>query len=318
MVTIEIRKDYLLNRWSILAPERKKRPKEFKQQTEKREASCVFCPGNEKLTPDEIGRIEKNGRWVIRWFTNKFPAVVYEGNPAIRSTEKFFTYADAMGIHEMVIETPAHDETLADLSPTMMSELLKVYAERITTLSKKPGIHYVLVFKNWGMEAGASLVHSHTQIIAYNKVPSLVEEEVAAAKRHGSCPYCAILQKEKKGKRRIVENESFVSFAPYASRFNYEAWLFPKAHIRSITEMHESQRKDLAAMLKQLLLKLKKLDMPYNFYLHEAPAGKDLHWHLELCPRRAIWAGFEFGSGETIISVSPESAAAFYRGETEE
>jgi len=309
LVKIELRKDYILDRWVIIASERKKRPKEFKKIKAKKEGICYFCPGNENLTPKETGRIEKNEKWIIRWFPNKFPAVSHEGIPAIRSANKYFTYADAFGIHEVIVETPDHD------SEDHITEVLKVYANRITELSKTDGTKYVIVFKNEGMEAGTSLIHSHTQVMAYNKIPVLVEEEVNASRGYGGCPYCEILNIEKNSDRRVFENDNFVSFTPYASRFNYEIWIFPKEHIKNITEMNETKLNDLASMLKNILLKLKEINLSYNFFLHYAPEGKDLHFHIEICPRLATWAGFELATNATINSVSPEDAAKFYRGE---
>ena len=315
MVKIELRKDYILDRWVIIASERKKRPKEFKKTKAKKEGICYFCPGNENLTPKETGRIEKNGKWIIRWFPNKFPAVSHEGSPAIRSANKYFTYSDAFGIHEIIVETPDHNKQLVDLTEDHIKEVLKVYASRITELSKTDGTKYVIIFKNEGMEAGPSLVHSHTQVVAYNKIPSLVKDEINAAKTYGTCPYCEIINIEKKSDRRVFENDNFVSFTPYASRFNYEIWVFPKEHIKNITEMNENKLLDLASMLKKILVKLKEINISYNFFLHYAPEGKDLHFHIEICPRLATWAGFELATNATINSVSPESAAKFYRGE---
>ena len=312
---MELRKDYILDRWVIIASERKKRPKEFKKIKSKKEGICYFCPGNEDLTPEETGRIERNNKWIIRWFPNKFPAVSHEGNPEIKCANEYFTYADAFGIHEIIVETPDHDKQLADLTEEHIKEVLKVYANRIRELSKIDSTKYVLIFKNEGMEAGTSLIHSHTQVMAYNKVPKLVEDEVNASRTYRTCPHCEIINIEKKSYRRVFENNSFVSFTPYASRFNYEIWIFPKDHIRNITEMNEKKLLDLASMLKKILLKLKKINLPYNFFLHYAPEGKELHFHIEICPRLATWAGFELATNATINSVSPEDAAKFYRGE---
>jgi len=315
LVKIELRKDYILDRWVIIASERKKRPREFKKNKAKKEGICYFCPGNEDLTPKETGRIEKNNKWIIRWFPNKFPAVSHEGNPEIKCANEYFTYADAFGIHEIIVETPDHNKQLADLTEEHIKEVLKVYANRVRELSKIDSTKYVLIFKNEGMEAGTSLIHSHTQLMTYNKIPKLVEDEVNASRTYRTCPYCEIINIEKNSYRRVFENNSFVSFTPYASRFNYEIWIFPKEHIKNITEMNEKKLLDLASMLKKILLKLKKINLPYNFFLHYAPEGKDLHFHIEICPRLATWAGFELATNATINSVSPEDAAKFYRGE---
>ncbi|MBW2989661.1 galactose-1-phosphate uridylyltransferase [Candidatus Woesearchaeota archaeon] len=313
---MEQRKDYILNRWVFLATERKKRPREFKKKEIKEKVkTCFFCPGSENLTPPEIGRVEKKGKWKIRWFRNKFPAVKPEGNPVIRTDNDFFTFSSAYGCHEVIVECAEHDKQLWDLSRKHIEDILKVYKERITCLIKEKNIRYVIVFKNHGREAGTSLVHSHTQVVSLNKVPKLVEEEVNASERYETCPYCRIIGIEKKSDRRCFENDSFVAFTPYASRFNFEIWVFPKRHIRVIDELKEREFSDLAGILKRILAKLKKINASYNLFIHYSPDGKDLHFHIEITPRFAVWAGFEFSSDEIINSVSPEDAAKFYRGE---
>jgi len=318
MVKIELRKDYILDRWVVIAAHRSKRPNDFRQEKKtkpRKKGVCFFCPGNENLTPKEIGRIEKNKKWIIRWFPNKFPAVSKEGNPEIRHDNKYFTYSDAYGVHEIIVETPNHEKQLADLSEEHIKQVLEVYAERIKELSKLPETKYVLVFKNEGEEAGTSLIHSHTQLVTYNKIPKQVQDKIEASKKYSHCPYCEIISKEKNSHRRVFENDNFLSFCPYASRFNYEIWIFPKKHIKNITEMDNKMLIDLASMMKKILLKLKEINHSYNFFLHYSPEGEDLHFNIEICPRRAIWAGFELSSGEIINSVSPEDAAKFYRGE---
>jgi UDPglucose--hexose-1-phosphate uridylyltransferase len=312
---MELRKDYILERWVFLASDRKKRPREFKSKGEKEEKKiCYFCPGNEHLTPPEIGRIGKK-KWKIRWFPNKFPAVEQKGNFSIKTDNTYFTFSDAYGIHEVIVETPHHNKQMWDLSNEHIKEVLDVYKQRITELGRLEHIKYVIIFKNHGKEGGTSLVHSHTQVTAINIVPTLVKEEVEAFKRYENCPYCDIINIEKNSHRRCFENNSMVAFAPYASRFNFEVWIFPKRHLKNITELKDNEALDLAEILKNVLEKLKKLNAAYNFFLHYAPEGEDLHFHIEVTPRLAIWAGFEFSSNAVINSVAPEDAAKFYRGE---
>jgi UDPglucose--hexose-1-phosphate uridylyltransferase len=144
-------------------------------------------------------------------------------------------------------------------------------------------------------------------------LPPQIVDEVKAAKKFRKCPYCEILKKESKSERKIQETKSFIAFAPYASRFNYEAWIFPKKHIKNITDMADEHFAELAAILKKLLVKIQSLGLSYNYFLHYSPIGENLHFHIELTPRKAVWAGFEHGSNIVINSVSPESAAKFYR-----
>jgi len=313
---MELRKDYILDRYVIISERRGERPFEFKKEETKKEGKiCFFCPGNEKLTPLEIGRIGSNERWQIRWFANKFYAVEPEGNPIIRTDNRYFTFSDAYGYHEVVVETDDHEKQLADLSVQEIKDVLNVCARRIEDLRKRPHIGYVSVFKNHGRDAGTSLVHSHMQIIAYNRWPSLVKEKLAAIKNYDNCPYCEILNIEKGSDRRCFENDNFVAFTPYASRFHYEIWIFPKEHMKNITDMNDNKLFDLAEILKKIVEKLKSIDAPYNLEFFYSPESENLHFHIEVSPRLAIFAGFEILTNDTINSVSPEDAARFYRGE---
>jgi len=312
---MELRKDYILERYVIISEARGKRPHEIIEKEEERVEQCFFCPGNENLTPHEIMRVpDGKGGWKIRVFPNKFAAVELKGNYNIRTDNRFFTFSDSFGVHEVVVETNDHHKEMADLDEVELKELLDVYKKRIIELSKFEGIKYVNVFKNHGKDAGTSVIHSHTQIIATSIIPQLVEEELKAIKRYSNCPYCDILNIEKGSYRRCFENNEFVAFTPYASRFHYEIWIFPKKHIKSIEFMDDSTLLELANILKKILVKLKQLNLSYNFFLHYHNDDA-YHFHVEVCPRAAVWGGFELGTGITINSLSPEEAAKFYRGE---
>ena len=180
----EFRKDYLLKRWVIIAKDRGKRPNDFTRKKEgsenkanasntKEEGTCYFCPGNENTTPPEISRVEENGKWIIRCFPNKFPAT---------------------RVHEVITETPNHGEKLCDLSVGHLIKVLDMYAERLTEIKKENDIKYVLIFKNSGDVAGASLSHSHTQVTGMTVVPTLVQREADKSREyrddHGTCPFC--------------------------------------------------------------------------------------------------------------------------------
>lgn len=311
---MELRKDYILDRWVIISEGRDKRPKEFFKQNIQEQDVCAFCPGNEALTPLEIGRMG-SPNWQIRWFENKYSFVKKEGNSMIETHNTFYTFSNPYGYHEIIVETPDHKKQLADLTPDEITNVFRAYCNRINELSKRPEVMYVQVFKNHGREAGTSLVHSHSQVVAYNILPTMIFQELNASKKFESCPYCKIIQNEKNSHRRIFENEHFASFAPYASRFNYEAWIFPKEHIKSITDMSEAQLYNLAQLLKKILVKISELGMPYNYFLHNAPNDDNLHFHIEICPRKAIWGGFELATETIVNSVPPEYAASYYRGE---
>lgn len=310
---MELRKDYFLDRWVIVSRRRGKRPHDMKQEEDVVEStSCAFCPSNEDQTPPEIGRLERDGQWYVRWFANKFAFVAREGEPTIKS-HGFFTFANAYGDHEVVVEAAEHDKQLHDLPAEHIKDVLKVYSDRIDELDDKN--EYVVVFKNYGKAAGTSLVHSHTQIASLNLLPPQIIEEVEKSHDQGRCLYCEIIDIEKHSDRSVFENDSFVAFCPYASRFNFEIWLFPKQHIKRMAEFDDKQMNDLAWMLKKVIVKLKELNASYNYVLHYSPKGEDLHFHIEVLPRIAKWGGFELNSGIIVNQVMPEDAARFYRGE---
>ncbi len=315
---IELRKDYILDRWVILAPSRKKRPRDFvRQASDVSSGTCAFCKGSENLTPKEIGRISsKGGNWSMRWFQNLFPAVMEDGPKEARTDNTFYTFAAAYGVHEIIVETPEHGRQLWDFTAGEVLQLLKVYLGRIAELSKNNAVKYVALFKNHGVEGGASLVHSHSQVTSVNILPQQVREEAAAMKNYPSCPYCNILNTEKNSYRRCFENAHAVAFTPYASRFNFEIWIFPRRHFRQLSDATAEELQGISEILQSVLHKLKELNASYNYVLHYLPAAEgDFHFHIEVQPRLSTWAGFEFNTGIVINSVTPEDSARFYRGE---
>ncbi|MFH0862449.1 MAG: DUF4931 domain-containing protein [Candidatus Altiarchaeota archaeon] len=311
----ELRRDYFLDRQVIIAVGRGKRPTDFKHACANEsdtKAGCFFCPGSESSTPPEIMRVGEGGKWAIRVFPNKFPAVTVEEGG---SDEQMMP---AYGRHEIVVETPDHDRTVADLSPEEISKVIGIYSQRVQDMLRDPRVKYALVFKNHGRIAGASLAHSHTQIVSLPVVPKLVREEAKAAgeysQKHGSCPICDAMKNEMNGPRRIWDDEYACAFAPYASRSPLEAWVMPKRHIRSLKELTDQECLSFAKGMKTILSRLKSLeDAPYNMYFHLSPEGGDLHLHLEVLPRLSIFAGFELGSDVIINTMTPEAASEFYR-----
>lgn len=310
---IELRKDYILDRWSYIALGRGKRPQETEMKNaENSNGTCYFCPGNENLTPPEIGRIADGDGWKVRWFANKFPAVE-PGLDAGIPSDGFFTKGEAFGYHEVIAETPDHARQLTALSKDEIRDVLRTYALRMAELKEREGVNYVQIFKNNGAEGGCSIAHSHSQIIAGSLVPRRVREKVEAVKKFGSCPYCEVLKQEESGERLIISNDSFVAFTTFAPRFNFEAMIFPKKHYANITELDDGEFDALAEVFQKILSKLGRIGAPYNFYLHYAPKGEDLHFHFEITPRLNTWAGFELATDSFVITTSPEEAAAFYR-----
>lgn len=301
----EIRKHYFLDKYAIITPGRSRRPRDIVEETMvKKEGVCVFCPEKieKKQILDHAGG-EKN--WQILVLTNKYPAVTAD-NPK------------AFGIQEVIIETPEHGPELADFDQEKIAEILAVYAKRTRAASRNGKIDYILIFKNSGSKAGASLYHSHSQLFATGILPPDVLDELMAAQNYknekGSCPYCDILKKEMRSERKIYEDALIAAFAPYASEYHYEAWIFPKRHLDNITRLNAEEIKAFARAVKKIMAKLKRLNLSYNFYLHQAVSFTDQHFYLKIQPRDSVWAGVELGSGLIINSVAPEAAAKFYRG----
>jgi len=306
----ELRKDYILDKFVIIAAKRGKRPHDFKAEKERKKSGiCYFCPGNEHTTPPEKYRLSDGESWKIRVFDNKFPAVEFEGEYALRTDNGYYTFANAYGVHEVIVDTPNHDEELADLSVEDLTNVLYVYRLRLKELALLPGIKYVSLFKNKGLQAGCSIAHSHTQIIAYNIVPSIIIEKEKASENN--CPYCEIIEKEKDSSRSIFVDEHIAAFTPYASRFPFEVLIIPRRHVLELKELTDKEMESMAKILKQVLLKLKELNAPYNFYFHYGI--KSMHLQLSIIPRLTNWAGFEHATGTIINPVPPEDAAKFYK-----
>ncbi|MFH0854025.1 MAG: DUF4931 domain-containing protein [bacterium] len=301
----EIRKDYIQEKYVIIAPIRNDRPHriETTQSANSREKTCVFCPSHVNKIKDLLTIGERND-WKIKVIKNIFPAVSLD-NPK------------AYGTQEVIIETPEHFQELDELPQDHIAELLRAYALRTKALSLIKKIEYILIFKNNGGKAGASIIHSHSQIFATSFLPPhLIDKSQRAQEyklRNGTCVYCDVIKKEIKGQRLIYKDKNVVAFAPYASMHNYEAWIMPIRHIDNITCLTKDERISFAKSLKIILTKISALGLPYNFYFHQVKNDEDQHLYMKITPRGSVWAGVEIGSGLVINPVSPEDAAKYYR-----
>ena len=300
----EIRKHYFLNKYVIITPGRSRRPRDMMEETMiKKDGLCVFCPEkiDKKQVIDDLGGLKN---WQMLVMANKFPAVTLD-NPK------------AYGVQEVIVETPEHGPEIADFDEDKIADLLKIYAKRTKAVSKNDKIDYVLIFKNSGSKAGASLYHSHSQLFATKLMPPEVLDEIVQSQNYksekGTCPYCDIIKKEMKSERKIYEDALVAAIAPYASEYHYETWIFPKRHLDNITKLNDEEFQSFAKIFKKVLLKLKKLNISYNLYVHQVISFTDQHFYLKIQPRDSIWAGVELGSGLIINSVSPEEAAKYYR-----
>jgi len=332
----EVRKDYLLDRWVVIATERGRRPTDFAKQVREKAKTgiCVMCPGNEHMTPPAVLLYLRSGKgirkakdknhlrpknWLIRVIPNLYPAFSPpKDRISPKQIMKCSDLAVAVGHHEVLVESPIHDESPADAKIPQLMHVINAYIDRLRELSAKPYVQYVCIFRNHGLEAGASLSHAHSQIIATPFIPKTVKEEIEASKKiwkqNKKCVFCDIIEKEHSGPRSILENSKFMVFSPYASVNPMEFWIFPKRHETSLINMSQGEVKIFAETLKQCLKGLKTLvnDPPYNFGFHLAidkEACNYYHWHLEVYPRLSIWAGFEKSTGVYINTMTPETAA---------
>ena len=331
----EMRKDYILDRWVVIAAQRKRRPTDFaKARKETGPSVCPFCPGNEHVTPPAILVYLKTDEkiirdrdrddfrhknWLVRCFSNLYPAFTpHASGEAKGSLERHFLSMDAVGHHEVLVESPNHDEHPGVARVPQLVHVINAYRDRFKALSSNEYVRYVSIFRNHGSEAGASLSHAHTQIIATPQIPAIVKEEMKESTNFWSeqkeCVFCDIINKETEGPRSIWESQNFVAFAPWASVHPFEFWIFPKRHQSTILDMNASETINLANAIRVCFGGLNRLlvDPPYNFGFHMV-SDRRYHWHIEVYPRLAIWAGFEKSTGMFINVVSPEEAARSLR-----
>ncbi len=326
----ELRKDPVTNRWVIISTSRQKRPSSFKSVPKPGAATlCPLCPGHEDNTPPEIIAYRDRGTepnkpgWSLRVFPNKYPALIIEGS-LNREPHGLYDKMNGIGAHEVIVETPDHGLDMAGMTEEAIRGVLWAYRERMVDLERDRRFMYIMVFKNHGESAGASLEHSHSQLIATPIIPKKVLEELNGSKRYYEfkerCVFCDIIRQELIDEERVVgDYDSFLAVQPFASRFPFETWILPKNHQSGYLEMSDGDFLVLARALKSVLGRLKVAlnNPPFNFVLHTRPLSKDhqeyYHWHIEIMPKLTKVAGFEWGSGFYINPTSPEDAAAYLR-----
>lgn len=328
----EIRRDMITDRWVVIAPQRTKRPREERSAL----SSCPFCPGNEHMTPpawlvysrvggelvrltDEEDKRIKN--WFIRCFPNMFPALKNElpFKEKLSEVPLFATTSySGFGYHEVIVESPNHNAHPHNSGIRSLELVVEAYFEVMTKLSCEKYVKYVCLFRNYKPEAGASISHPHSQVIALPVVPSVIRREVGVARRYnrerGGCMYCDLIEFEVGSPRLIYADEYYVAIAPWASTLPYEFWIIPRRHESSFINTYPKERKALSRVLKATLLTLKKVlnDPPYNLGFHVAPLqwkGESYHWHIEVYPRITTLGGFELVTGMYINMTSPEKVA---------
>ncbi len=329
----QLRQNIILKEWVIIATERAKRPEQLKENKNIQEVSlpdydpdCPFCPGNENKSGNtkEIYRIEKDSAWQLRVVPNKFPALMpMEGKIQINTTG-YLRWMDGIGNHEVLIETPKHNLSIAMMDEQTVYRILITYQNRIKSLMELDYVESVIPFRNNGTRAGASLIHPHSQIIALPVIPTDIilrmNESIRYHEEHRDCIFCRVLASELETRDRIVlESKYFLVFVPYAAYSPFAMWIYPKRHSSSFKEVEEDELKDLSIVLRKSLKKLYLglNDPDYNYIIRSSPKGYNnsafFHWYITIIPRLTRTAGFELGSGMFINPTIPEEDAEYLR-----
>jgi UDPglucose--hexose-1-phosphate uridylyltransferase len=336
----ELRYDPLRQCWVSIAAERGLRPSDFVKPVDELSGGgfCPFCQGNEHVTPPEVYALRPDGSppnepgWELRVVPSKFRALVMEGK-LTREVEGVFEKMNGFGVHEVVIETPQHDLGMADYPLGHLEEIIRAFLSRLIELEKDPRFRYVMIAKNHGGAAGATLIHSHSQLIAAPIIPPVVSTELNSARGYyrekGRCLLCDVIEQELGAEERIVsQNDDLMTVAPFASQVPFELLIVPKKHQHAFAEIMESEIASLAWALKDALTRLKLTleDPAYNLAFHIAPNTNAQppsegwstleivsHWHIEVIPRLIQSHGFERGMGFYVNFTPPEEAASYLR-----
>ncbi len=328
----QLRQNILTGQWIIYAPDRASRPGQHGQQPQDTnqslsewDAKCPFCPGNESMLPDILMELENTDTtsWAARVVPNKYPAVMT--NPDTHnSSSGLYKTAAAYGRHEVIIETPRHNQDIPDMPTEQICALLNAYVRRqLVLLEQYPDIGNVIVFRNHGHSSGTSLVHPHSQLIATAIVPAAIRQRQMTAEQYFEknhrCVVCDLIDHEKRSGERIVhENNAFTATVPFAAETPYEVWIIPKQHKSDFTRMTPAEISDLASIMHGVLsvYRNRLSDLDYNYVIHSyTQKNPKLHWYLQIRPRMTIPAGFEIGSEMHINPSLPEADAKLIRTE---
>jgi len=335
----EFRHDPVHRRWVIVTVDRRHGPRDFEiPERIPDEGLCPFCEGQEAKTPPELyavreGNPDRPG-WKVRVFLNKYPALADGSSQIERRAFGLYDWVSGVGSHEIIVDHPQHHMLFHQMGTGHLEILIDTYCKRLIELNEDPRFRYVMIFKNNGVSAGAPLNHQHTQIIAMPVIPRIVAMALATAREHfhlkERCIFCDLIKQElEDGSRIVVQNEHFLCFVPYASRFPFEMAIYPKKHSHDFTSIQGELLGPFAWILNQAIGRLAAIfgNPPYNLMIHSGPninqgpkrAGYwgtlcyDWHWHMEIIPRLAVSAGFEWGTGLFINHTPPEDAANFLR-----
>jgi UDPglucose--hexose-1-phosphate uridylyltransferase len=333
----EIRHCPITRRWTIIAPERKQRPDEFLVDPADPAATGAedpFAPGNEDQTPPTIYSVanaDDDSQWQVRVFANSYPALKVEGE-VVRQAVGLNDTVSGVGAHEVIVETPESGLEMADMDVDDIVLVLQTWRARLVDLRRDVRLRHVLIFKNKGREAGASVSHAHSQLIATPIIPTAMVEELNSCRQHfrdrERCLFCDVIRQELRLSERVcLETDRYVALAPFAASLPFETWILPKDHHHDFALATDDELHGLAVILRDFLRRIGSLlnDPPFNMVLHTAPSPhprpgqpdywttitQDYHWHLAFVPRISRPAGFEWGSGYSINPTPPEEAARY-------
>ncbi|NPV81228.1 MAG: DUF4921 family protein [Firmicutes bacterium] len=330
----ELRQDIITGDWTVIATERARRPQNFTsknfeaiQSKPSFKPDCPFCPGNERETPPEVFAYRDasapadSGGWKVRVVPNKFPA--FSQGKYSESRSGIYSIKSATGVHDVIIETPRHDISPGLMAAAEFHMVLKAYRQRYRMIMEDdPRLEYILIFRNHGRPAGASLEHPHSQISALGLIPPVIAKELQGTQLYyeanGKCVYCDMIHEEvETGSRLLAVQDGYVAFQPFASRVPFETWVIPINHQSRFELEDDPSLEGLSRVMTEALkaLSISLGDPAYNYVLHTSPCHGDhfFHWHIEILPKLTIQAGFEIGTGMYINVARPEETAEFLR-----
>lgn len=322
----QLRRDPITRMWVVVTTDHPKGPKDYLSfkppyQFPTPEGPCPFCPGNEAMTPPETFSVRQERGWEVRVIPNKYPFFRIEGE-FDRRPEGMYDMMEAIGAHEIIVESPEHQQGLASMEPAQIGRILLAFKERMIDLEKDRRFEQFLILKNY---PGVFNCHPHSHLIAMPVIPRRIDEEIAGVldyyQRKERCIFCDILKEEMAARRRVIlDTGHFLIFAPFASRFPFETWILPKTHRSDFHRITEAELEDLSFAIPYLFSKFSRLlsDPPYSLALHTSPVQErfhrtEYHWHIEIRLRIGLREGFEWGTGFFVNATPPEEAAAYLR-----
>jgi UDPglucose--hexose-1-phosphate uridylyltransferase len=324
----ELRREPVTRMWVVVTTDNPKGPSDYipfkpPYHVQEPEGPCPFCPGNEKMTPQETYSSRRDGgKWSVRVVPNKFPFFHIEGDYD-RRPEGMYDVMEAIGAHEIVVEAPDHGQNLATMEPRQIEKILRAYRERLIDLEKDQRFQQFVILKNY---PGIFNRHPHSHILAMPVIPKRIDEEVWGTldyyERKERCIFCDIIKEEMAVKKRVIlETVHFLIFLPFASRYPFETWIIPKVHSPDFHRIQEEEVADLSSGIQSLFRCFFDLlsDPPYSITLHTSPVRDrfhrpEYHWHIETRLRVGLREGFEWGTGFFVNPTPPEDAANFLRG----